>query len=437
VKGISYAVKSVLTTCKKRRIKMFETKSTTVPITKQMVWDAYYKVKSNKGSGGVDNESLEDFEADLLNNLYVLWRRLSSGSYFPKPVREVLIPKANGSKRKLGIPTVRDRIAQQVIKSYLEPRLEAEFHCNSNGYRPLKSAHQAIDAVRENVREYAWVLDMDIKSFFDEVNHELLMKALDCHIAENWVKMYITRWLESSSQQADGTMQQKSGTGTPQGGVISPLLSNLFLHYVLDKWLTKHYPRVAFARYADDIVVHCKTEEEAKHLLEAIRERLKECKLRLNEKKTKIVYCQDYQRKEKKDYEKKFDFLGFTFKPQTIKSKNGNLFLGYNCAISQKAQTRIVTSWKELKLQRRSNTTIQEIATEVNQQMVGIIRYYGKYRLWTLKPLLRCFHFRLAKWVLNKYKGLKGNYSKAYDWIREIKTSYPTMFYHWTLFKYI
>jgi RNA-directed DNA polymerase len=416
---------------------MDKTKSTTVPITQQMVKAAYRKVKSNQGSAGVDKESLEMYQADLSNNLYLLWNRLSSGSYFPKPVREVLIPKANGSKRALGIPTVSDRIAQQVIKSYLEPRLEAEFHNSSYGYRPLKSAHQAVESVRENVREYAWVIDMDIKSFFDEVNHELLMKALDCHVPENWVKMYITRWLESSSQNKDGKLTTKDGKGTPQGGVISPLLSNLYLHYVLDKWLTKHYPNIAFVRYADDVVVHCNNEEEAKELLNAIRQRLQECKLRLNEEKTKIVYCQDYRRKERKDYRKKFDFLGFTFKPVSVASKNGGLFLGYNCSISQTSQTRINTKWKDLKLRKQSTITIQDIATKINPQMSGIIRYYGKYKVWSLQKLIRQFHFHLAKWVLNKYKVLNGSYNKAYKWLAEIKESYPTMFYHWTLFKTI
>jgi len=209
---------------------MFETTSKTVPVTKEMVREAYRKVKRNKGSAGVDKESLEDFEADLSNNLYVLWNRMSSGSYFPKPVRSVSIPKANGKKRVLGIPTVSDRIAQQVVKNYLEPRLEAEFAKESYGYRPLKSAHQAVEAVQENVRQYAWVIDMDIKSFFDEVNHDLLMKALDRHVTEKWVKLYIKRWLESPAQQSDGTLIQKEGKGTPQGGVISPLLANLFLH---------------------------------------------------------------------------------------------------------------------------------------------------------------------------------------------------------------
>ena len=275
---------------------MFETKSTTVPITKQMVKEAYGKVKANQGSAGVDKESLEEFQADLLNNLYKLWNRLSSGSYFPKPVREVMIPKANGSKRTLGIPTVSDRIAQQVIKTYLEPRLEAEFQESSYGYRPLKSAHQAVAAVRENVLQYAWVIDMDIKNFFDEVDHELLLKALSCHVKEKWVMMYIQRWLESPIQKQDGTLIRKEGKGTPQGGVISPLLSNLFLHYVLDKWLIKHYSDMVFVRYADDVILHCSNEEKAKQLLEAVRQRLKECNLRLNEEKTKIVYCQNYRR---------------------------------------------------------------------------------------------------------------------------------------------
>ena len=417
-------------------INLFETKSKTVPITKQMVKAAYLKVKANKGSAGVDKESLDEFQKDLLNNLYVIWNRLSSGSYFPKPVREVTIPKANGSKRVLGIPTVSDRIAQQVIKAYLEPRLEAEFNNSSYGYRPLKSAHQAVDKVRTNVRNYAWVIDMDIKNFFDEVNHELLMKALECHVEEKWIKMYINRWLEVPSQTHDGKIISKEGKGTPQGGVISPLLSNLYLHYVLDKWLETHYPQIAFVRYADDVIVHCNNENETKQVLEAIRERLQECKLRLNEEKTKIVYCQDYRR-EKKNYKKKFDFLGFTFKPRTAASKKGGVFLGYDCAISQAAQTRIVIEWKKENFHRQSALTIQEIATKINPQMIGIIRYYGKYKGWALQNLMKRFHFRLAKWVLNKYKGLKGCYKRANKWIEEIKLSYPTMFYHWQIFKSI
>lgn len=418
---------------------MFETRTGTVPITKEMVKAAYREVKANHGAAGIDKESLEMYEADLLNNLYVLWNRLSSGSYFPKPLRSVSIPKSNGKQRTLGIPTVSDRIAQQVIKSYLAPRLEAEFHNNSYGYRPLKSAHQAVEAVQKNVRQYAWVLDMDIKNFFDEVNHELLLKALDRHVEEKWVKMYLLRWLETPSQQSDGTLIHKQGKGTPQGGVISPLLANLFLHYVLDKWIEKHYPGVAFVRYADDVIIHCQTEEEAKKLLVAIRERLAECKLSLNEEKTKLVYCQDYRRVKKKSFGKKFDFLGFTFKPGSVASKRagGSMFLGYGCAISQSAQTRVIHGWAKLNWHRRSTLSLQEIANEVNPQMSGIIRYYGKFKLWGLQRLMWHFEFRLVKWVLNKYRKFKNSYTKAYRWIKMLKQNYPTMFYYWTVFKHV
>lgn len=413
---------------------MFETTSKTVPISKEMVKRAYRKVKSNHGSAGVDKESLEMFEADLLNNLYKLWNRMSSGSYFPKPVRSVSIPKTDGKKRVLGIPAVSDRIAQQVVKDYLEPRLEAQFHKNSYGYRPLKSAHQALAEVQTNVRQYAWVIDMDIKSFFDEVDHELLMKAVERHVPEAWVKMYIRRWLESPAQQADGILTSKAGRGTPQGGVISPLLANLFLHYVLDVWLTKYHPTVAFVRYADDVIIHCHTEPEAKQLLESVRMRLAECKLRLNDGKTKLVYCQNFHRRRRKDFPKKFDFLGFTFKPQSVPSKRpeGGQFLGYDCSISQTAQTRIKKSWKELNWHRRK-MTIQDIANEVNPQIRGIIRYYGKFRLTELNWLMQNLGFRLANWVLKKYKRLRGSYKEAYKWLAEVKRSYPTLFYHWTL----
>lgn len=246
--------------------------------------------------------------------------------------------------------------------------------------------------------------------------------------------MYIKRWLEIPSQSADGTLHPKEGKGTPQGGVISPLLSNLYLHYVLDKWIKIHYPQVTFVRYADDVIVHCNNEEEANRVLEAIRKRLQECKLRLNEEKTKLVYCKDYKRKEKNDYKKKFDFLGFTFKPHSTLNKRG-LYLVFDCAISLSSQTRIITSWQKENFQRRRQLTIQEIAMQINPKMIGIIHYYGKYKRWLLNRLIRHFHYMLAKWAFNKYKGLKRSYSKAYRWIKAIKTDYPNMFYHWTIFK--
>lgn len=414
---------------------LFTTESKQIPITKKMVKEAYRKVNSNKGSAGVDKESLEKFQEDLLNNLYKIWNRMSSGSYFPQPVKEVVIPKAGGGERKLGIPTISDRIAQEVVKTYLEPRLDSIFSKNSYGYRPNKSAHNALEKVKENVRRYSWVVDMDIKAFFDEVNHELLLKAVDKHVSEKWVRMYIVRWLECPIQTSSGELVQKKGEGTPQGGVISPLLANLFLHYVLDKWLEKEYPQLSFVRYADDVIVHCYSEGQSLEVLNVIKNRLGQCKLRLSEAKTKIVYCQDYRRPKIKGYSKKFDFLGFTFKPRPKATKEGRMFLGYDCEISQKSQTRIIQKWKDLKFHKQSNIVIQDIANKLHLQTIGIARYYGYFKVWTLQRLFRNLENRLAKWVRNKYKAMKSSYSKAYKWLKSIRISYPTLFYHWQLFK--
>jgi Retron-type reverse transcriptase len=412
---------------------LFTTESKPIPITKKMVKEAYRKVNSNKGSAGVDKESLEKFQENLLENLYKIWNRMSSGSYFPQAVKEVVIPKAGGGERKLGIPTISDRIAQEVVKTYLEPRMEAIFSPNSYGYRPNKSAHDALEKVKKNVRQYSWVVDMDIKAFFDEVDHELLLKAVDKHVGEKWAKMYIVRWLECPIQTSKGELIQKKGEGTPQGGVISPLLANLFLHYVLDKWLEKEYPQLTFVRYADDVIVHCYSESQSLEVLNAIKNRLAECKLRLSEVKTKIVYCLDYNRMQRKDYPKKFDFLGFTFKPRSIKSKTGRgMYLGFGCEISQKSQSRITSFWKELELHRKSPLTIQDIADKVNSQIRGIIRYYGYSTIRHLQGLFRNLEFRLAKWYRNKYK--ERSYRVAFQRMRDIKFNYPTMFYHWQFF---
>lgn len=414
---------------------LFETKSKPIPITKDMVRQAYRKVKSNKGSAGVDEISLQQFDENLSKNLYKLWNRLSSGSYFPMPVKEVIIPKSNGGQRKLGIPSISDRIAQEVVKAYLEPRLEAEFVPQSYGYRPDKSAHQALQNVQENVRKYAWVIDMDIKSFFDEVNHELLMKAIEKHVPEKWVKMYIRRWLEAPVQTQAGELVQKQGQGTPQGGVISPLLANLFLHYVLDKWLLQTFPTVSFVRYADDVVVHCISEQQSHYVLEGIKRRLKACKLRLSEEKTNITYCQDYRRPQRKDYPKKFDFLGHSFKPMAKKSnRDEGLFLGYDCEMSLKSRSRIIEEWKQMNFQRESTLTLQKLADMLNAKSRGIIDYFGKMNILSLEKLFRHLDYRLAKWVKNKFKKL-GSYLKANDWLRDIKSSYPNMFVHWSISK--
>ncbi len=416
-------------------IDLFETKSKPVPITKDMVRTAYRKVRSNKGSAGVDEVSLEKFNENLYKNLYKIWNRMASGSYFPEPVKEVIVSKLDGGKRKLGVPTISDRIAQEVVKNYLEPRFEALFLPQSYGYRPKKSAHQAIEEVRQNVRQYAWVIDMDIKSFFDEINHELLMKAIDKHVPEKWVKMYIRRWLEAPVQTKDGLVY-RDGQGSPQGGVISPLLSNLFLHYVLDKWLEKTFPTVKFVRYADDVIVHCVSEKQSHYVLLEIKKRLTDCKLRLSEDKTQITYCQDYRRESRKDYPKKFDFLGHTFKPMTKKSKRDTgVFLGFDCEMSMKSRTRIIGEWKQLNFCRKSTYSLQDLAKMLNAKSRGIINYFSKINALTLERLFRHLDYRIAKWVKNKFKKLR-SYQKAYDWLRDVKLSNPRMFVHWSISKF-
>lgn len=418
-----------LTTLKyKGRDNVTETKS--IPITRRMVWNAYKKVRSNKGAAGTDEETIEMYEERLADNLYVLWNRMSSGSYFPPSVLEVEIPKDDGRKRKLGIPTVNDRIAQQVLKNYLEPRLEAEFLPQSYGYRPLKSAHQAVAQVRLNVWEYRWVIDTDIASFFDKMSHELLMKAIERHVEEKWVKMYIKRWLESPMEDKDGNKRYRNGEGTPQGGVISPLLANLFLHYALDKWIGKTYPNLRFVRYADDVIVHCNSQAEAEQVLTAIKLRLAECKLQVNETKTKIVYCKTAERKVK--YETvQFDFLGFSFQPRPTSTKEGKMFLGFDCAISNKSMKKIAEVCRKSGFHRWTESNITRIAEEFNPKIRGWINYYGKFRKYNLMKIFRIFNHRLMTWAVNRYKRFKGSMQKAGQWVRGLAKSYPNLFVHW------
>jgi group II intron reverse transcriptase/maturase len=401
-----------------------------IPITKQMVWDAFKKVRSNKGSAGIDNQSLADYELKLKANLYKLWNRMSSGSYFPVAVKEVSIPKADGKERKLGIPTVSDRIAQEVIKSYLEPRLEEVFSEHSYGYRPLKNSHQAVAEVRDNVQKYAWVIDMDISSFFDNMSHEKVMLALERHVDEKWVLMYAKRWLTAPMMDKNGNVTNRE-KGTPQGGVISPLLANLFLHYTFDKWFGQHYADLSFVRYADDIIVHCNSEEESREVLSAIKERMSACELNLNEEKTQIVYCKTANRK-LKFKTVKFDFLGFSFQPQSTKNRKLNkVFLGYNCSISRKSELKISKEIKQSKFHQWTGSTLLEIAETFNPKLRGWLNYYGKFQLYKLNRIFGIFNWRLIKWAVKKYKRLGGSMRKAGDWIRATAKSYPNIFVHW------
>ncbi len=290
-------------------------------ISKRAVWEAYQKVKANKGAAGVDAQSIEDFDRRLKDNLYKIWNRMSSGSYFPPPVRTVKIPKADGSERRLGIPTVADRIAQTVVKEKLEPRIEPLFHPSSFGYRPGRSALDAVGKARRNCWDYDWVLDLDVRGFFDNIDWELLMKAVRKHAPEPWVVLYIERWLKAPAEEADGTRVERT-RGTPQGGVISPLLANLFLHYAFDQWMARQFPQLRFERYADDAIVHCRTRREAEEVWDAVAKRLKDCRLELHPQKTKIVYCKGDDRRGNYP-DQKFDFLGYTFSSQGIEESVG------------------------------------------------------------------------------------------------------------------
>lgn len=398
-------------------------------IPKELIWDAYKKVKRNQGAAGVDGVSLKEFESHLEDNLYKLWNRMSSGSYFPPAVRLVEIPKKDGSVRPLGIPTVADRIAQTAVKEILEPKVETCFHKDSYGYRPKKSAHQALEVVRQRCWRYDWVLDVDIKGFFDNLDHELLMKALVKHCDSKWILLYIERWLKAPIELENGK-QLERGKGTPQGGVISPLLANLFLHYAFDEWMRRKYPHSLFERYADDILVHCKAKEEAENLKAVIAQRLLECKLELHPEKTKIVYCKDGKRRD--DYPtRKFDYLGYTFRPRLVRDSRGEYFVSFTPAISQEARTAIRRAMRRWRFDRRSDLSLDELAERINPKLRGWINYYGVYRRSELRLVFQALNRTLVRWARKKYKKMRYSQARAMAWLREIAKSQRTLFYHW------
>ncbi len=399
------------------------------PISKRQVWEAYLQIRNNGKSAGIDKVDLDKFKSQLSGNLYKLWNRMSSGSYFPQPVKEVEIPKKDGTKRSLGIPTVLDRVAQMVVKQHLEPVLELEFHRNSFGYRPGKSAHNALDKTREMCWKYAWVIDLDIKGFFDNLDHELLMRAVKKHCKEKWVLMYIERWLKSPLMKTNGALQQRD-KGTPQGGVISPLLANLFLHYAFDKWMERMFPEIEFERYADDIIIHCNNHYKAEVILCEIRKRLNECKLDLHPDKTKIVYCKQSNRKS--DFKNvSFNFLGFSFQPRLVRLKNGKFNVGFTPAISKEAKRRILKELRAMKIHRWTNDDIYDVARKINGKLYGWINYYGRYNWYALNDCMKCLNQRLIKWITNKYKRFRTSKKKAINQIRMFYKYNSFLFAHW------
>ncbi|WP_141343140.1 group II intron reverse transcriptase/maturase [Bradyrhizobium sp. USDA 3458] len=400
-------------------------------IPKRWVWEAYKRVKANRGAAGVDEQSIEVFEADLQSNLYKLWNRMSSGSYFPPPVKRVQIDKRDGGKRPLGIPTVSDRVAQAVVKGYLEPDLEKHFHPDSFGYRPGKSALDAVGVARQRCWRHPFVLDLDIRAYFDSISHELLLKAIRKHTDCAWVLLYIERWLKAPVQLEDGTLEPRE-KGTPQGSVVSPLMANLFLHYTFDMWMRRNHPSIPFERYADDILCHCDSERQAQQLKEALAKRFAECGLELHPDKTKIVYCKDDDRRG--DYpEQKFDFLGYTFRARRSKNRWGKHFVNFSPGVSNAAAKAIRQEIRAWQLRCRVDKRIDDLARMFNPIIRGWMNYYGRYYKSALYPTLRHLDRCLARWAMSKYKRLRRHRRRAEHWVRDIACRTPTLLAHWPM----
>ncbi len=400
-------------------------------ISKHAVLEAWKLVRANKGAEGVDAQTILDFEENLKGNLYKIWNRMSSGSYFPPPVKTVAIPKKTGGERILGIPTVSDRVAQMVAKLYFEPFVEPYFHEDSYGYRPKKSAIQAIAVTRKRCWRYNWLLEFDIKGLFDNIEHELLMKAVRHHTKCKWTLLYIERWLKAPFQKEDGTLIERT-IGTPQGGVISPVLANLFLHYVFDKWMERNQSQNPFCRYADDGIAHCRTKSEAEELLKTLDIRFKECGLELHPEKTKIVYCKDDDRRG--DYPcTSFDFLSYTFRPRKAKNRWGKYFVSFLPAVSNKAGKAMRQKARRWKMHLRSDKSLEDLSKMFSPVIRGWISYYGKFYKSALHSTLRQLNRTLVRWAMRKFKKLKGHRRRAEYWLGKIAQRQPRLFPHWQM----
>jgi len=399
-------------------------------ISKHLVREAFDAVKANAGAAGVDGVSIEEFERDLKDNLYKIWNRMSSGSYFPPPVKAVAIPKKSGGERILGVPTVADRVAQMVVKQTFEPIVEPIFLPDSYGYRPGRSALDAVRVTRQRCWQYDWLLEFDIKGLFDNIDHELLLKAVRKHTECKWVVLYIERWLKAPMVQPDGTEVPRI-KGTPQGGVVSPVLANLYMHYVFDVWMTRTFPNAPWCRYADDGLVHCHSEQEAQAIKAALAARLAECHLELHPLKTRIVYCKDSNRRG--DYPTtKFDFLGYTFRPRSVmNSKRNCLFVGFTPAVSSSALKAMRQHTRRRNFRNMTHLSLDDIARLHNPVLRGWLEYYGRFNPSAMKPVLTHFNLTLRAWAMRKYRRLKGRKKKAGRFIEAIAKRQPSLFVHW------
>jgi RNA-directed DNA polymerase len=401
-------------------------------IDKRVIWEAWQQVRANQGAPGIDEESVAEFERNLEGNLYVIWNRLSSGSYMPPPVKAVQIPKKDGrGVRTLGVPTVADRVAQTVAKLHLEPEVEPVFHPDSYGYRPNRSALDAVGVCRERCWKSDWVIDLDLRAFFDSVDHELILKAVAAHINERWVLLYVERWLKAPLDNRDDDLQERD-RGTPQGSAISPLLANLYLHYAFDSWMAREFPAIPFERYADDVVVHAKSERQARFVLGEIKARMADCHLELNSDKTRIVYCKDSNRTGSHEHER-FDFLGYTFRPRKAKDPRGKLFTSFLPAVSDGAAKQIRRTIRKWRVHLWSGVPLTHIAREVNKVVRGWINYYGRFYPSELAQSLKNIDRYLVRWAVRKLARLKRRRGRGWKLLGSVFAREPELFAHWRL----
>ncbi|WP_232303511.1 group II intron reverse transcriptase/maturase [Pseudofrankia sp. DC12] len=401
-------------------------------IDKRLFVEAFGRVRANKGAAGVDGTSIATFESRLKDNLYKTWNRMSSGTYFPSPLREVVIPKPEGGSRVLAVPTVADRVAQTVAVLVLDPRVEPMFHRDSYGYRPGRSPLDAVAAARTRCWKNDWVIDLDIRAFFDSVPWDKLMAAVHRHLDwdTRWVGLYVERWLRAPLVRADGTREERT-RGCPQGSPVSPLLANIYLHYAFDTWMIREFPGVLFERFSDDVVVHCTSEQQARRVLADIRGRLAECGLELNESKTQVVYCADDGRRKPWDGPTGFDFLGYTFHARTVRRRDGALFVGFTPAISDRNAKRLRRQIRRWRLHRRTAGTLQDLAARINPLIRGWINYYGAFTPSRLAPTLRLIDAYLARWLQRKYRRFRRRWRRSLRFLAEVRRRDPGLFAHW------
>jgi RNA-directed DNA polymerase len=409
------------------RTNVQEQRTRVFAVSQEEVNLAWRRVRAKGGIGGVDGESIKSFEQRLDKNLYKIWNRMSSGSYHPKAVLRVEIPKGDGKKRPLGIPTILDRVAQEVVRARLEVVVEKFFHRDSYGYRPNKSAPEAVKTCRERCWRYDWVLDVDIQKFFDTIDHELMMKAVEKHCTEKWMLLYISRWLKAPVQHKDGRIEATE-RGTPQGGVISPLLANLYLHYSFDHWMERSFPGVKFERYADDIVIHCRNKEQSEQIEQALHVRLEECGLTLHPEKTKVVYCKDDRRKGLYPT-KKFTFLGYTFQPRIAQNeKTKRTFRGFLPAVGSDANKKFRDNVKRSRIFSMKHLNLDELSKEINPKINGWFGYFSHFYKSALCSMCSWLDFKIVQWLRSKFK-LRWN--KAFDLMLRIARQNPEQFVHW------